>query len=208
MADPKARGGRRTIVVPKGNVVILTGVLPMIAGALLLVAALFEHKPPNAEADGWMPTLATWGLGAFGVAFVWTMILMVCCAGSGRDEWLVRVPTRRRAEVVVRPARFYGSRAELVSARLKAAVGPCAHAEAVPVETLDGETVAWLCPGCDEQLPAEWVSPAARREALERDHRERRHGHPGVVFMGCRLCAEESLPPFVPDPRLTKRIAE
>lgn len=70
-----------------------------------------------------------------------------------------------------------GVSAELAGARLKAAIGPCAHAEAVPVDTLDGETVAWLCPGCDEQLPVDWRSA-------------------------------RSLPPFVPDPRLTTRIAE
>ena len=85
-----------------------------------------------------------------------------------------------------------GVSAELAGARLRAAFGPCAHGEAVPVETLDGETVAWLCPACDEQLPADWVSPAARREALERDHLERHHGHPRVLLIQCRLCAEES----------------
>lgn len=34
--------------------------------------------------------------------------------------------------------------------------GPCRHSAAVPVESVLGELVAWLCPGCDEQLPAEW----------------------------------------------------
>ena len=41
----------------------------------------------------------------------------------------------------------------------KAAVlpGPCAHTGAVPVDlALTGETVAWLCPRCDAQLPADW----------------------------------------------------
>lgn len=32
----------------------------------------------------------------------------------------------------------------------------CLHDGAVPVEDLDGERVATLCPDCDEQLPAEW----------------------------------------------------
>lgn len=36
--------------------------------------------------------------------------------------------------------------------------GPCRHPRAVPVESVLGELVAWLCPGCDEQLPAEWRS--------------------------------------------------
>lgn len=52
-------------------------------------------------------------------------------------------------------------------------VTSCVHLEPVPVETLDGELVAWLCPECDEALPANW--------------------HP----------LPPELPPFVPDPRLT-----
>jgi len=32
----------------------------------------------------------------------------------------------------------------------------CMHTQASPVETLARETVAWLCPDCDEQLPANW----------------------------------------------------
>ena len=44
-------------------------------------------------------------------------------------------------------------------ARLSAAAGPCAHSGAVPVNLLvTGETVAWLCPGCDSELPAGWAS--------------------------------------------------
>lgn len=35
--------------------------------------------------------------------------------------------------------------------------GECAHLAAVPVESTDGETVAWLCPPpCDTQLPEDW----------------------------------------------------
>ncbi len=34
---------------------------------------------------------------------------------------------------------------------------PCAHTEAVPVTLTTGETVAALCPSCDQQLPAEAV---------------------------------------------------
>lgn len=33
--------------------------------------------------------------------------------------------------------------------------GRCNHIDAVPVET-GGETVAYLCLTCDQQLPAEW----------------------------------------------------
>ena len=34
----------------------------------------------------------------------------------------------------------------------------CFHHGAVEVES-GGERVAWLCPDCDAQLPAEWLSP-------------------------------------------------
>lgn len=45
----------------------------------------------------------------------------------------------------------------LAAARLKAALGPCAHPNAVPVELLlGGEIIAWLCPSCDAQLSARW----------------------------------------------------
>ena len=35
---------------------------------------------------------------------------------------------------------------------------PCAHADAVPVTLLGGETVAALCPDCDTRLPAAWLT--------------------------------------------------
>lgn len=56
----------------------------------------------------------------------------------------------------------------------------CPHWDAVPVES-GGERVAALCPECDTQLPESWpiaTAPVPR------------------------------LPPFVPDPRLTRRISE
>jgi hypothetical protein len=35
---------------------------------------------------------------------------------------------------------------------------PCGHPDAVPVDTLwTRERVAWLCPECDAQLPADWA---------------------------------------------------
>jgi len=33
---------------------------------------------------------------------------------------------------------------------------PCTHVGAVRVELSTGELAAWLCPSCDQQLPAEW----------------------------------------------------
>lgn len=34
--------------------------------------------------------------------------------------------------------------------------GLCRHRRAVPVRDLDGAVVAWLCKGCDEQLPPDF----------------------------------------------------
>lgn len=36
---------------------------------------------------------------------------------------------------------------------------PSKHRNAVPVDDVDGNRVAWLCvdPGCGEQLPAHWT---------------------------------------------------
>lgn len=46
---------------------------------------------------------------------------------------------------------------ELAGARMVAALGPCAHPDAVPVQLqMTDEVVAWLCPACSTQLPAEW----------------------------------------------------
>jgi hypothetical protein len=35
--------------------------------------------------------------------------------------------------------------------------GRCAHEEAVPVPAIGGHVVAWLCPACDAQLPANFA---------------------------------------------------
>lgn len=34
--------------------------------------------------------------------------------------------------------------------------GQCRHLEPMPVESVLGEHVAWLCLECDQQLPAGW----------------------------------------------------
>lgn len=44
----------------------------------------------------------------------------------------------------------------LIVARVWAVYGPCRHRRAVPVDTLLGEHVAWLCPACDRRLPQGW----------------------------------------------------
>lgn len=46
---------------------------------------------------------------------------------------------------------------ELGFARLTATLGPCAHQGAEPVDLLvTGERVAWVCPKCGAELPADW----------------------------------------------------
>ena len=51
---------------------------------------------------------------------------------------------------------------------------PSGHRDAVPVEDVRGELVAWLCadPGCGEQLPTDWRLPSADGAARETRHLE------------------------------------
>jgi hypothetical protein len=46
-------------------------------------------------------------------------------------------------------------------ARAEARPCPSRHRDAVSVEDVEGELVAWLCvdPGCGEQLPKDWRLP-------------------------------------------------
>jgi hypothetical protein len=36
------------------------------------------------------------------------------------------------------------------------ATGGCVHPAPEPVRTVGGDLVAWLCPDCDQELPADW----------------------------------------------------
>lgn len=65
----------RGITVHMGCVVGLTGVLPMSAGAVAVVAGLPQQ-----------------GLVVFGASFAWFWILMVYAAATGREEWRLRTP--------------------------------------------------------------------------------------------------------------------
>jgi hypothetical protein len=54
-----------------------------------------------------------------------------------------------------------------LSARIDAAdpkPPACTHVGAVRVELSTGEVAAWLCPDCDQQLPAEWSLPQQAQE--------------------------------------------
>jgi hypothetical protein len=96
---------------------------------------------------------------------------------------------------------FGGVTAEQAGAGLSALSCPTYHANAVPVEDLDGERVATLCPDCDRQLPADWKTGEERAkanaewvEAMEASHRKDHHGWWSVSLLACRLCAEENSP--------------
>lgn len=67
---------------------------------------------------------------------------------------------------------------ELGFARLSAALGPCAHPDAVPVEALTGEVVAWLCPApdCGRQLPATWAEVASAIASVPSSSSRNSHG--------------------------------
>lgn len=56
------------------------------------------------------------------------------------------------------PLRSMGSMADFATGmgRLSAPLGPCAHLNAEPVDLITGERVAWLCPDCPAELPADW----------------------------------------------------
>lgn len=63
------------------------------------------------------------------------------------------------AAALARPEmRTGGVPLELAMARIGAVFGPCSHRPAVPVDTCLGERVAWLCPACDQRLPARWAA--------------------------------------------------
>jgi hypothetical protein len=57
---------------------------------------------------------------------------------------------------------------ELGCARLSAALGPCAHPGAEPVDLLlTGERVAWICPDCNAELPAGWTAMESPHAACD-----------------------------------------
>lgn len=54
------------------------------------------------------------------------------------------------------PVSSLGISFEQAGARLSALSCRTAHTTAVPVDSVAGDIVAWLCPDCDQQLPADW----------------------------------------------------
>lgn len=75
------------------------------------------------------------------------------------------------------PAGAGGISIAQLQANLTALACPRAHTAAVPVDDLTGELVAWLCPDCDQQLPADW-KPAPIDVARVAVHEHNHHGRP------------------------------
>jgi hypothetical protein len=69
-----------------------------------------------------------------------------------------RARARRRRQLGLRRLELLERRLLELQAALtlqgQALPAPCAHEQAVPVPAIGGNVVAWLCPACDAQLPA------------------------------------------------------
>jgi hypothetical protein len=109
----------------------------------------------------------------------WTVVTRAPSHGEGIDllkaaEPLLRDELWSRYRPEARYFRFTGGRlaevlacavteapraeaGEKLAVRPAAASGPCAHLDAEPVDLLvTGERVAWTCPDCPAELPADW----------------------------------------------------
>jgi hypothetical protein len=102
---------------------------------------------------------------ALGGAWQAVLILVFLAAALWADEIAaVAVKAFRAALKEVRErARQHRElnqrRLALEAAQARQAVAgpaPCAHWQAVPVPGVGGDVVAWLCPACDAQLPADF----------------------------------------------------
>jgi hypothetical protein len=84
-------------------------------------------------------------------------------AGAVRE----RARARRRRQVGVRRLELLEERLLDLQAALtlqgRALAAPCAHEQAVPVPSVGGNVVAWLCPQCDAQLPQDFGTLEAAR---------------------------------------------
>lgn len=108
-------------------------------------------------ASGWLRVKRPWDLvcSLFGFVTVATVAYAIVAGPLGPD-WGSRLFCVSVAQLGL------GAGARREKRRLAAVAAPttppCAHADAVPVELASGgERVAWLCPACDEQLPADWA---------------------------------------------------
>jgi hypothetical protein len=114
----------------------------------------------SARPPGWRVAALGTAL-AVGGAWQAVAILVFLAAVLWADE---AAGTLVRAAGAVRERARQRRRLELLELRLlehQAALAlpgptPCAHRKAVPVPGIGGNVVAWLCPQCDAQLPAEF----------------------------------------------------
>jgi hypothetical protein len=118
--------------------------------------------------DHWLPEFGVGGIVAGVIAYLWRGPLARLIHGVYQvemDIWnglTAAIGIGGHGTVRInngRPIRL-APRSELEplsSAGISSAAFGCTHAYAEPVNLLvTGETVAWLCPACDKQLPAEW----------------------------------------------------
>jgi hypothetical protein len=104
---------------------------------------------------------------ALGGAWQAVLILVFLAAALWADEIaavavkafnaaLKEVRERARQRRELNHQRLELEAAQARRGRAVAVPAPCAHWQAVPVPGVGGDVVAWLCPGCDTQLPADF----------------------------------------------------
>ena len=125
---------------------------------------------PSTRPSGWR-VVALGALLAMGGAWQAVAILVLLAAVLWAEEiW----GALARAAGAVRARARARRRLELLEDRLldlqaamalqgQALPAPCAHEQAVPVPAVGGNVVAWLCPQCDTQLPADFSTLEAAR---------------------------------------------
>lgn len=112
-----------------------------------------------------------WRVAALGVALAvggaWHAVLIlvilaaVLWAGEvagalSKAAGAVRDRVQQRRELDLRRELLELQTELVLQGRARRAAAACAHGQAVPVPAIGGNIVAWLCPQCDVQLPAEF----------------------------------------------------
>ena len=112
-----------------------------------------------------------WRVAALGVALAvggaWHAVLIlvilaaVLWAGEvagalSKAAGAVRDRVQQRRELDLRRELLELQTELVLQGRARPAAAACAHGQAVPVPAIGGNIVAWLCPQCDVQLPAEF----------------------------------------------------
>jgi hypothetical protein len=99
--------------------------------------------------------------GAWHAVLILVLLAAVLWAGEvagalSRAAGAVRDRVRQRRELDLRRDLLQVQTELAFRGQARPAAAACAHAQAVPVPDIGGNIVAWLCPQCDVQLPAEF----------------------------------------------------